>query len=73
MAKGAREKNYSQDMNIDNPAILAIKEKLREIINKYNTLVDLVRNLILNVDKNYANENIINDIIKIIFGINIKR
>ena len=73
MAKGAREKNYSQDMNIDNPAILAIKEKLREIIHKYNTLVDLVRNLILNVDKNYANENIINDIIKIIFGINIKR
>ena len=72
MAKGAREKNYSQDMNIDNPAILALKDKLREVIHKYNTLTDLVKNLILNVNKNYKNENIINDIIKIIFGINKK-
>ena len=66
------EKNYSQDMNIDNPAILALKDKLREVIHKYNTLTDLVKNLILNVNKNYKNENIINDIIKIIFGINKK-
>ena len=72
MAKGAREKNYSQDMNIDNPAILALKDKLREVVHKYNTLTDLVKNLILNVNKNYKNENIINDIIKIIFGINKK-
>ena len=72
MAKGAREKNYSQDMNIDNPAILALKDKLREVVRKYNTLTDLVKNLILNVNKNYKNENIINDIIKIIFGINKK-
>ena len=72
MAKGVREKNYSQDMNIDNPAILALKDKLREVVHIYNTLTDLVKNLILNVNKNYKNENIINDIIKIIFGINKK-
>ena len=40
-------------MNIDNPAILALKDKLREVVRKYNTLTDLVKNLILNVIKKY--------------------
>ena len=72
IAKGAKEKNFSQDMNIDNPGLLAIKEKFREFINKYNTLVDLVKNLIPRINKNTTNENIISDIIKIIFGNNLK-
>ena len=70
MAKGAKEKNFSQDMNIDCPGLLSQKEKIKEVIYKYNTLVELVKTLIPNVNQNESNRNIINDIIKAIFGRN---
>ena len=68
MAQGIKEKNFSQDMNIDNPYVTTLKDKLKEIIYKYNTLIDLVKNLMPSVNKTNQNQNIINDIIKIIFG-----
>ena len=68
MAQGIKEKNFSQDMNIDNPYVTTLKDKLKEIIHKYNTLIDLVKNLMPSVNKTNQNKNIINDIIKIIFG-----
>ena len=68
MAQGIKEKNFSQDMNIDNPYVTTLKDKLKEIIYKYNTLIDLVKNLMPSVNKTNQNKNIINDIIKIIFG-----
>jgi DNA repair exonuclease SbcCD ATPase subunit len=70
MAKGAKEKNFSQDMNIDYPGLLSQKEKIKEVIYKYNTLVELVKTLIPNVNQNESNRSIINDIIKAIFGRN---
>ena len=68
MAQGIKEKNFSQDMNIDNPYVSSLKEKLKEIVYKYNTLIELVKNLIPTINKTNQNENIINDIIKILFG-----
>ena len=68
MAQGVKEKNFSQDMNIDNPYASSLKDKLKEIIYKYNTLIDLVKNLIPTITKTNQNENLINDIIKIVLG-----
>ena len=68
MAIGAKGENFSQDMNIDNPQLLSMKEKIKEVIHEYNTLAELVKNLIPNVNQNKSNEDIINDIIKVIFG-----
>ena len=45
-----------------------MKEKIKEVIYEYNTLSELVKNLIPNVNQNKSNEDIINDIIKVIFG-----
>ena len=73
MAQGKKEKNFSQDMNIDNPYVSSLKDKLKENIYKYNTLLELVKNLIPSITKTNQNENIINDIIKIIFGNFFKR
>ena len=69
MAKGAKAKNFSQDMNIDYPGLLSQKEKIKEVIYKYNTLVELVRTLIPMVKQNESNRNIVNEIIKATFGI----
>ena len=68
IAKGAREKNRSQDMNIDNPGLQSIKDKYRNINYKYNTLVNLFTKLINVIKLEEANKNIINDIVKILSG-----
>jgi len=68
MAKEIKKKNYSQDMNIDNPSVAPLKEKLKNTINKYNTLAELVKNLILIVEKNCQNKDIIDAIVRILFG-----
>ena len=68
IAKGAREKNRSQDMNIDNPGLQSIKDKYRNINYKYNTLVNLFTKLINVIKLDEANKNIINDIVKILSG-----
>ena len=67
ISKGIKEKNFSQDMNIDNPRVENLKEKLKNSVNKYNKLAELVTNLILIVDKNNQNKNIIDAIIGILF------
>jgi len=72
MAKGVREKNFSQDMNIDNPGLFSMKEKIKDVIYKYNTLVELVKNLLPTINKNNENEYIIDSIIKIIFELRLK-
>ena len=69
MVKGIKEKNFSEDMNIDNPLLAPLKEKLKNTINKYNSLAELVQNLILIVEKNNRNKNIIDAIVRILFGI----
>ena len=67
IAKGAKEKNYSQDMNIDNPGLQALKDKFRSIFYKYNTLTILVRNLLTTIKIDINNNNIVKDIYKVIF------
>ena len=47
MAKGVREKNRSQDINIDYPGIQQIKEKYRELYFYYNSLEELVKKMLL--------------------------
>ena len=49
MAKGAKDKNRSQDINIDYPGVQAIKEKYRELDFYYNSLEGLVKKLLLNI------------------------
>ena len=48
MAKGAMDKNRSQDINIDYPGAQQVKEKYREFDFYYNSLEDLVKKLLLN-------------------------
>ena len=60
MAKGAKDKNRSQDINIDYPGIQAIKEKYRELDFYYNSLEGLVKKLLLTIQctpKNKINPN----------------
>jgi hypothetical protein len=64
--KGKKEKNYSQDMNIDYPWIIPLKEKYKEINCNFRALVELVKNLLLTLNINNQNENIIDEIKKII-------
>ena len=47
MAKGVKEKNRSQDINIDYPGIQHIKEKYRELYFYYNSLEELIKKLLL--------------------------
>ena len=49
MANGAKDKNRSEDINIDYPGIQGIKDKLKEMEFKYKNLVDQVKILIGNI------------------------
>ena len=49
MANGARDKNRSEDINIDYPGISGVKEKLKELEFRYNNLVEQVKILIGNI------------------------
>ena len=66
MAKGAKEKNRSQDINIDYPGIQAIKEKYRELDFYYNSLETLVKKLLLNVQVGPKNKTYVNELCKIV-------
>jgi hypothetical protein len=66
MAKGAKEKNRSQDNNIDYPGIQMYKEKYRDIDFKYNSLEDLVKNLLLNVQVGSKNKTYVNQLCKLV-------
>ena len=52
MANGARDKNRSEDINIDYPGIQGLKDKLVELEFKYNNLVEQVKILIGNISIN---------------------
>ena len=62
MAKGAREKNKSFDMYIDNPFYQTMKDKYRELDYNYNILHYLIEKLLGKIN---INDNIGNTVIKI--------
>ena len=66
MAKGARDKNRSQDINIDYPGVQAIKEKYRELDFFYNSLEGLVKKLLLTIQCNPKNKTYVNELCKIV-------
>ena len=66
MAKGAKDKNRSQDINIDYPGIQAIKEKYRELDFYYNSLEGLVKKLLLTIQCTPKNKTYINELCKIV-------
>ena len=49
MANGARDKNRSEDINIDYPGIQGVKDKLNELEFRFNSLVEQVKILIGNI------------------------
>ena len=52
MIRGAREKNRSEDINIDYPGIQGIKDKYKELSQSFNMLEEQVKILILNININ---------------------
>ncbi len=66
MAKGAKEKNRSQDINIDCPGIQNIKEKYRELDFYYNSLESLVKKLLSTIQVNQKNKTYVNELCKIV-------
>ena len=66
MTKGAKEKNKSQDINIDYPGILHIKEKYRELDFYYNSLESLVKKLLSTIQVNQNNKTYVSDLCKIV-------
>ena len=66
MAKGAKEKNRSQDINIDYPGIQAIKEKYRELDFYYNSLEGLVKKLLLTIQCTPKNKTYVTELCKIV-------
>ena len=65
MAKGAKDKNRSQDLNIDYPAIQALKEKYRELNFNYNSLEGLVKKLLLTIQVNPKNRAFVIELCKL--------
>ena len=66
MAKGAMEKNRSQDINIDYPGAQQVKEKYRELDFYYNSLEDLVKKLLLNSTCTNKNKVYVSELCKIV-------
>jgi hypothetical protein len=66
MAKGARDKNRSQDINIDYPGIQALKEKYRELDFNYNSLEGLVKKLLLTIQVNQKNRAYVKELCKLV-------
>ena len=52
MVNGARDKNRSEDINIDYPGIQILKDKYREIIQNMNMLEEQVKILLCNINCN---------------------
>ena len=66
MAKGAKDKNRSQDINIDYPGAQQVKEKYRELDFYYNSLEELVKKLLLNCTCTNKNKVYISELCKIV-------
>ena len=52
MVNGARDKNRSEDINIDYPGIQGIKDKYKELLQNMNLLEEQVKILICNINCN---------------------
>ena len=66
MAKGIKEKNRSQDINIDYPGIQNIKEKYRELDFYYNSLEGLVKKLLTTIQVNQKNKTYVSELCKMV-------
>ena len=66
MSKGVKDKNRSQDINIDYPGIQHIKEKYRELDFYYNSLEDLVKKMLLSSTCTNKNKAYIIELCKIV-------
>ena len=66
MAKGAKDKNRSQDINIDYPGAQQVKDKFRELDYYYNSLEELVKKLLLNCTCTNKNRAYISELCKIV-------
>ena len=66
MAKGAKEKNRSQDINIDYPGIQTYKEKVRELEFYYNSLENLGKKLLLTIQCNPKNKTYVAELCRIV-------
>ena len=66
MAKGAKDKIRSQDINIDYPGIQNLKEKYRELDFYYNSLEQLVKKLLLTIQVNPKNKTYVVELCKIV-------
>ena len=66
MAKGAKDKNRSQDINIDYPGVQAIKDKYRELDFYYNSLEGLVKKLLLTIQCNPKNKTYVAELCRIV-------
>ena len=66
MAKGAREKNRSFDMYIDNPFYQTMKDKYRELDYNYNILQYLIEKLLGKININNDNGKTVIGICKIL-------
>ena len=52
MVNGARDKNRSEDINIDYPGVQGIKDKYKELLQNMNMLEEQVKILICNISCN---------------------
>ena len=52
MVNGARDKNRSEDINIDYPGVQGIKDKYKELLQNLNILEEQVKILISNINCN---------------------
>ena len=52
MVNGAREKNRSEDINIDYPGVQGLKDKYKELLQNMNMLEEQVKILICNINCN---------------------
>ena len=66
MAKGARDKNRSQDINIDYPGIQTYKEKIRELEFYYNSLETLVKKLLLTLQCTPKNKTYVTELCRMV-------
>ena len=66
MAKGVKEKNRSQDINIDYPGIQQIKEKYRELDFYYKSLEELVKKMLLSSICTNKNKTYVYELCKIV-------
>ena len=52
MVSGARDKNRSEDINIDYPGVQGIKDKYKELLQNKNMIEDLIKTLFFNLNCN---------------------